>query len=126
MDKPQAVSFVIVYWVTMLIIGMTLGSMLGFALAGCATVITETGADENGRPFLRQEVSGTAKAVIKAANQNIDADMRIDPETGIVYVDIVSGQKAEGVQGDGLEMITNVFGKVIAELARQNVAAPVP
>lgn len=112
--------------VAILIGFFVVGLVFGAALTGCATVITETGADANGRPFLRQEVSGTAKAVVRAANQNIDADMRIDPETGIVHVDIVSGQQAEGVQGDGLELITDVFSKVIAELARQSASASAP
>lgn len=122
MDKSQTA----LYWATMLIIGITLGSVLGFAIAGCATVLTETGADANGRPFLRQEVSGTAKAVVNAAKQSIDGHLTVDPDTGILKVDIVSGQQAEGVQGDGLEMVTTVFGKVIAELARQSASASAP
>lgn len=69
-------------------------------LTACAHVITEAGADENGRPFMRQEVSGTAGAVVKAAQQSLDGKITIDPDTGILAVEIISGQNAESVAAD--------------------------
>lgn len=69
-------------------------------LPACATVLTEAGADENGRPFMRQEVSGTAGAVVKAAQQSLDGKITIDPSTGILTVEIISGQDTEGIAAD--------------------------
>lgn len=75
-------------------------ALITLLLSACATVLTEAGADENGRPFMRQEVSGTAGAVVKAAQQSLDGKITIDPATGILTVEIISGQDTEGVASD--------------------------
>lgn len=69
-------------------------------LPACAMVLTEAGADKNGRPFMRQQVRGTAGAVVKAAQQSLDGKITIDPDTGILTVEIISGQDTEGVAAD--------------------------
>lgn len=95
-------------------------------LSGCATMTirTEAGADADGKPFMIQEVSGKAKAVIEASRQTLDGTLTIDPDTGILTVEIKSGQAVEGLEVDGLDAIVDVFSKTIARIV--SIYAPVP
>ncbi len=95
-------------------------AVLSWALSGCMTIRTDAGADENGHPFMRQVVSGKAKAVIEASRQSMDGTIKkIDPETGIILdIDFVSGQEAEGLQVDGLDAIVDLFSKTLAQMIR--------
>lgn len=95
-------------------------------LGGCATMTirTEAGADADGKPFMVQEVSGKAKAVIEASRQTLDGTLTIDPDTGILTVDIKSGQAVEGLEVDGLDAIAGFFAKTLAEIV--SIYAPHP
>lgn len=73
---------------------------LAVLCCGCLTVRTDVGTDANGNPRMTQVVSGRAGAAVKAASQSLDGKITIDPDTGILTIEIISGQDAEGVDSD--------------------------
>ena len=85
--------------------------ILAVLCSGCLTIETRVGADADGNPSMTQTVSGRAGAAVKAAKQSLDGKITVDPDTGILTVDIVSGQDAEGASSDmeavmsGLKML---------------------
>ena len=101
-------------------------AMVAVSAAGCATVQTSVGKDKHGNPYFEQTIKGRSKAVIETAGQEFHGTLHVEPDTGALDVELNSGQEAEGVQAQGLDVIAGVAAAVAVQLMKTYGPPPPP